>query len=90
MKAYCKTCPFCGAPPILFQAHLTHNISVQCMNEACGVKPYTRYCETADDAIRAWNTRADNFTAPRRGVPEAQKPPRQKDKLSPANLERTV
>ena len=30
------------------------------------------------------------YTAPRRGVPEAQKPPRQKDKLSPANLERTV
>lgn len=29
-------------------------------------------------------------SAPRRGVPEAQKPPRQKGKLSPANLERTA
>jgi hypothetical protein len=84
-----KTCPFCGAPPILFRAHLTHNISVQCMNEACGVKPYTRYCETVDDAIRAWNTRADDLPAPSGGVPEAQKSRRQKTKPSPANLEGT-
>ena len=82
---YCKTCPFCGAPPILFQAHLTHNISVQCMNEACGVKPYTRYCETANDAIRAWNERADNFTAPSGGAPEVRKSRRQEGKPTPAN-----
>lgn len=32
---------------------------------------------------------AKNFTAPRRGVPEAQKPPRQKTGPSPAILEGT-
>lgn len=90
MSAYCKPCPFCGATPEPFVAHLTKWISIQCMNDDCGVRPYTRYCDTVDGAIRAWNTRADNFTAPRRGVPEAQKPPRQKGKLSPANLERTA
>ena len=31
----------------------------------------------------------DNFTAPRRGVPEAQKPPRQETGPSPAILEGT-
>ena len=84
-----KTCPFCGATPEPFVAHLTKWISIQCMNEACGVKPYTRYCETADAAIRAWNTRADNFTAPSGGAPEARKSRRQKTKPSPANLEGT-
>ena len=67
----------------------SRNPSKSC--KACGapVKANVRYCETADDAIRAWNTRADNFTAPRRGVPEAQKPPRQETGPSPANLEGT-
>lgn len=44
----------------------------------------------ADTVREVLELRCDDLPAPRRGVPEAQKPPRQKDKLSPANLERTV
>jgi hypothetical protein len=84
-----KTCPFCGATPEPFVAHLTKWISIQCMNDDCGVRPYTRYCDTVDDAIRAWNTRADDLPAPSGGAPEARKSRRQKTKPSPANLEGT-
>jgi len=48
--------------------------------------------EIEELTVAVWhpeNTRADNLPAPRRGVPEAQKPPRQETKPSPANLEGT-
>ena len=44
----------------------------------------------ADTVCEILELRRDNLPAPRRGVPEAQKPPRQKGKLSPAILERTA
>lgn len=44
----------------------------------------------ADTVCEVLELRRDNLPAPRRGVPEAQKPPRQKGKLSPAILERTA
>ena len=80
-----KPCPFCGATPEPYVTHLTKWISVQCMNDDCGVRPYTRYCETVDDAIRAWNKRADNLPAPSGGAPEARKSRRQEGKPTPAN-----
>lgn len=43
----------------------------------------------ADTVCEILELRRDDLPAPRRGAQE-RKPPRQKDKLSPANLERTV
>lgn len=34
--------------------------SVRCSNEKCGVKPYTEYSSTEQEAIDAWNRRIDN------------------------------
>jgi hypothetical protein len=73
-----NTCANCGATPEPFVAHLTKWISIQCMNDDCGVRPYTRYCETMGDAIRAWNTRATIYQPHRearrkRGNPEGKR-----------------
>lgn len=80
-----KPCPFCGATPEPFVTRLTKWISIQCMNDDCGVRPYTRYRETMDEAVALWNKRTDNFTAPSGGAPEARKSRRQQDELTPAN-----
>lgn len=45
--------------------------------------------DAADTVCEMLGLRQDDFTAPRRGAQE-RKPPRQKSKLSPANLERTA
>ena len=43
----------------------------------------------ADTVCEVLGLRCDNLPAPRRGVPEVLKPPRQKTGPSPANLEGT-
>ena len=55
----------------------------------CGNKceKQMRYCKLCAREVK--EIRAKNFTAPRRGVPEAQKPPRQETGPSPAILEGT-
>ena len=45
--------------------------------------------DTAADTVFKVYEMDRDFTAPRRGVPEAQKPPRQETGPSPANLEGT-
>jgi Lar family restriction alleviation protein len=55
-----KPCPFCGGGAKVFREKLPicHEYRVKCLNENCKVFiPYSLYMK---DAIRAWNTRADD------------------------------
>jgi hypothetical protein len=61
-------CPFCGgkaeikdARKFLVVSKFSYIIpySVGCSNKKCDVKPYTEYSSTEQEAIDAWNRRAD-------------------------------
>ena len=63
-----KPCPFCGGPAELKdarkflvvsrQSYITP-YSVSCENKQCGVKPHTPFVDSEQEAITAWNRRAD-------------------------------
>lgn len=64
-----KPCPFCGGEAEMRDARKSLVVSkfsyifpysVRCSNEKCGVKPYTEYSSTEQEAIDAWNRRIDN------------------------------
>lgn len=64
-----KPCPFCGADAELLDVRkflvvskfsYIFTYSVKCSNKECGVKPYTKYSSTEEEAIRAWNRRAES------------------------------
>ena len=63
-----KPCPFCGADAELLDARKCLVVSkysyifpysVKCSNRKCAVKPYAEYSSTEQEAIDAWNRRAD-------------------------------
>jgi Lar family restriction alleviation protein len=67
MSVELKPCPFCGgeaemvdARKLLVVSKYSYIIpySVRCSNRKCGVKPYTEYSGTEQEAIDAWNRRA--------------------------------
>jgi Lar family restriction alleviation protein len=64
-----KPCPFCGgkaemrdARKFLVVSKFSYIIpySVGCSNKKCDVKPYTEYSSTEQEAIDAWNRRAND------------------------------
>ena len=64
-----KPCPFCGGKAEMRDARkflvvskfsYIFPYSVRCSNEKCDVKPYTEYSSTEQEAIDAWNRRADH------------------------------
>ena len=62
-----KPCPFCGRKPSKVREIKVPMISgffytVECKapQSKCGIKPTTSYCNSREEAIEAWNRRADN------------------------------
>jgi len=53
-----KSCPFCGDKPRLIS--LSHGFHVECQNAVCGILVATINVPYKDDAIAAWNTRAES------------------------------
>jgi Lar family restriction alleviation protein len=56
-----KPCPFCGGEPELKQDFDDKQISVCCDNETCVTICETFWHDTREEAIKAWNTRADDW-----------------------------
>ena len=53
-----KPCPFCGMTVMAYREHPKLGIAVQCQRFECNVM--TRYFQTKELAIEAWNRRANN------------------------------
>lgn len=53
-----KPCPFCGEQPQIFDLKDGRYI-VECVNPDCDVYPYTSIHYDEQEAIAAWNRRAD-------------------------------
>ncbi len=53
-----KICPFCGGEPRLLS--LSHGFHVECQTSGCDVLVATINVPEKDDAIAAWNTRAES------------------------------
>ena len=60
-KAELKPCPFCGRKAILRRD--SHGCYIGCENGMCSVLPTTWYYDTEEEAIEAWNRRANDDTA---------------------------
>ena len=54
-----KPCPFCGSKPISGNYYYGRHIRyiIGCSNTRCKVFPNTRYHDTPEEAIEAWNRR---------------------------------
>mgnify|MGYP003290326281 CR=1 FL=1 len=56
-----KSCPFCGSEPILAQRLKGKCYEVYCGNfNGCPVTPCTRLFDTEEEAIEAWDRRAED------------------------------
>ena len=53
-----KRCPFCGGSAFIPKRKVGGDLLPWVFCENCGVE--TEYCETVEEAIKAWNMRADN------------------------------
>lgn len=57
-----KPCPFCGSNAIVIANNYRHNqttFCVKCNNDDCRVIPVTYEYSEMNNAIEAWNKRAD-------------------------------
>lgn len=61
-----KPCPFCGEQPEINEYHgfATPHYSVDCMNDSCPAYVGSSLKETKQEAIEAWNTRAEKMCKP--------------------------
>ena len=55
-----KPCPFCGGEAKIIQGSLYYGYRVGCENYRCTTCPITYSYHTIEEAIEAWNTRADD------------------------------
>ncbi len=60
-----KPCPFCGRKPTKVRQHqvagmgrIYYSIGCVAPNSSCAVKPHTRFFNSEEVAIEAWNRRA--------------------------------
>lgn len=54
-----KPCPFCGGEATMFCDESTDTWNVLCDNVPCPAEPGTAICFSEQEAIEAWNTRAE-------------------------------
>lgn len=57
-----KPCPFCGGKAKIDEWHNFDKdlFTVECAcNNKCNVRPMTHFCKTEQEAIEAWNRRAE-------------------------------
>lgn len=53
-------CPFCGGEAEVFSSPYYHKrFAVRCNDNRCDVRPCTEYAKDINDAIAAWNRRAE-------------------------------
>lgn len=52
-----KPCPFCGKAPRISEVNF--QTCIACVNEDCPVNPETIFFQTREEAIEAWNRRAE-------------------------------
>ena len=55
-----KPCPFCGGEAEVIMGDLWRNYKVGCRNIKCPIFPRTHSYLTKEEAIKTWNTRADD------------------------------
>ena len=61
-----KPCPFCGGEPILDEDSVAFTnkpkscFQILCINRQCGVHLKTKWRETKQEAIEAWNRRVND------------------------------
>jgi len=55
-----KSCPFCGAPGGVFGSGV-RGVYIACEGSDCAVDPATKYFNTLDEAIAAWNRRTNGL-----------------------------
>ena len=55
-----KPCPFCGGEAKIIQGSLYYGYRVGCENRWCLMHPITFSYQTKEEAIKAWNKRADD------------------------------
>lgn len=53
-----KPCPFCGRQGTLTKIGIM--FCVRCENPFCACEPWTRYFTVEEEAVVAWNWRADD------------------------------
>lgn len=54
-----KPCPFCGSEASMFGDESTGTWNVFCNNGLCPTEPGTAICFSEQEAVEAWNTRAE-------------------------------
>ena len=55
-----KPCPFCGSNVTLTKVIGVNALyAVYCSNENCYIQPSTKVCKSREEAIDAWNRRAE-------------------------------
>lgn len=59
MTSELKLCPFCGTAPGISKSPLTGYWWVSCDNDACNIQPATFGMDSLNNAVEAWNTRAE-------------------------------
>lgn len=57
-----KSCPFCGETPVVHHP-IDATYYIECINSGCSCLPETWYYDTEEEAIEAWNRRAEDGTA---------------------------
>ena len=67
-KIKLKPCPFCGRKPSKVREHYTsgnafafYMVECKAPMTKCFIKPKTSFCKTKEEAIEAWNTRAEQI-----------------------------
>jgi Lar family restriction alleviation protein len=61
-----KPCPFCGSKPSKVRQHIVGGLAVayytvecEAGNSKCFIKPKTKFFRSKEEAIEAWNRRAE-------------------------------
>jgi Lar family restriction alleviation protein len=69
-----KKCPFCGGEaaivPLEEQEYIAAGFYVSCANRECKAEAYTDDFPTEQEAIAAWNRRADGWISVKERLPE--------------------
>jgi len=52
-----RRCPWCGVVPFIDDGWFD-GAAVSCTERLCKVSPSTGWCDSVEEAVRAWNSRA--------------------------------
>lgn len=72
IKEELKPCPFCGSPALM-SGDDDSGWCVTCQEPHCNCNARIPYCDTKEDAIEQWNTRAGERLSKIEALKEARK-----------------